>query len=136
MRMSGTRRAPSDRALILLLAAIMLLSALALLLGGRARQEARIVEIVLAGEVVERIALSGVDEGGYLYPLRTELGENILLIEPDGVSIISADCPDKLCVKRGKISSGLLPLTCLPHRLTVRVVGGDTASAIDAVSGR
>lgn len=124
----------TNRQLVLLLAAIVLVSALALLLGGRLQPTGRVAEIVLDGEVIARIDLDAVREA-YPYPVHTPWGENILLIEPDGVRVQSADCPDKLCVKRGKISDGLLPLVCLPHRLTVRIVGGEPAE-IDAVSGR
>ena len=44
-------------------------------------------------------------------------------VEPDGVSVTHADCPDHLCVKQGKITSSAIPIACVPHHLTVQIEG-------------
>ena len=44
----------------------------------------------------------------------------------------SADCPDKLCVKTGKIKDNSHDIICLPNKVRVEVT---KKSAIDAVSG-
>ena len=36
-----------------------------------------------------------------------------------------ANCPDKLCVKQGKISKDGETITCLPNKVTVTVYGED-----------
>ena len=65
------------------------------------------------------------------YPLtqngRYELngGTNILVIEDGAAYLSEADCPDKLCVRMGKISVSGQVITCLPNRLTVTVYGVD-----------
>lgn len=52
-------------------------------------------------------------------------GTNTLVIE-DGFAWLSyADCPDKLCMKQGKIHYEGQCLTCLPNKLTVTVEGGE-----------
>ena len=52
-------------------------------------------------------------------------GKNILKIEDGKAYMTHADCPDKLCVKRGEISRSGETITCLPHKLTVTVHSDD-----------
>lgn len=59
-------------------------------------------------------------------------GTNRLVIHDGEAWIEDADCPDGLCMKQGKISAQGEAVTCLPHRLTVVVEGGEK-SGIDAV---
>ena len=56
-----------------------------------------------------------------------------LLIEPDGVSFQTASCPDKLCVRTGKISQVGQTAVCLPARLSVTIEGGKRA--VDGITG-
>jgi len=52
----------------------------------------------------------------------------------DGVVYVSdANCPDKLCMNMGQISSIGQSIVCLPHKLVV-TVEGDKDSEIDAIS--
>lgn len=60
--------------------------------------------------------------------------ENILVIQDGSAWIKDANCPDKLCVKQGKISGSGQSLICLPHKLTVTVEGGKKEE-LDAVAG-
>lgn len=50
-------------------------------------------------------------------------GTNILVIENGFAYLSDANCPDKLCVKQGKIHYSGQCITCLPNRLTVTVYG-------------
>ena len=34
--------------------------------------------------------------------------------------MLSADCPDQICVKTGKLQENGLPVVCLPHRLAIQ----------------
>ena len=44
----------------------------------------------------------------------------------DGQAFIEeADCPDKLCVKHKPISRNGESIICLPHKLAIRIVGGE-----------
>ena len=52
-------------------------------------------------------------------------GTNILVIQDGAAYLIDADCPDKLCVRQGKIRVSGQVITCLPNRLTVTVYGAD-----------
>ena len=46
---------------------------------------------------------------------------NEIQIRSGSIGILSADCPDKLCVRQGFIEDSRLPVTCLPNRLVIRL---------------
>ncbi len=84
------------------------------------------------GREVQRIDLSAVTKP-YTMTLHGENGEeNIILVEHGAISIQSASCPDKLCVKRGKLSTNGIPLVCLPNHIIIEIV--DDTSQIDVVT--
>lgn len=54
-------------------------------------------------------------------------GYNVFIVNKDDsdnieISCIEADCPDKICVETGKVSTPDQPIVCLPHRVTARIV--------------
>ncbi len=54
--------------------------------------------------------------------LNTGDGEyNDILVENGKIRIADASCPDKLCVNMGYISEPLMPITCLPNHLVIRI---------------
>jgi len=53
---------------------------------------------------------------------------NEIEIRPGSIGMISASCPDKLCVHQGFINSTLLPITCLPNRLVIQLRQDDSTS--------
>lgn len=57
---------------------------------------------------------------------------NVISVRQNEIGMISADCPDKICVNQGFIHSDLLPITCLPNRLVIRL---ETNTTPDAVTG-
>ncbi|MGN1399330.1 MAG: NusG domain II-containing protein [Erysipelotrichaceae bacterium] len=59
-------------------------------------------------------------------------GTNILVIEQHKAYLLDADCPDKLCVKQGKISKCNQCITCLPNKLTVTIESDN--SEVDLIS--
>ena len=60
-------------------------------------------------------------------------GENLLIIRGGEAWIEEADCPDRLCVKQGKISRKGQMILCLPHRIIVKVISGEEET--DGISG-
>ena len=84
------------------------------------------VVVRVNGEEVVRYSLSR--DGRY----ELNGGTNILVIQDGEAYLIEADCPDKLCVRQGKISSTGQVITCLPNRLTVTVYGAD--NGVDIVT--
>ena len=46
---------------------------------------------------------------------------NTIEIKTGSIGIISATCPDKICVNQGFIHTSLLPITCLPNRVVIEL---------------
>ena len=65
------------------------------------------------GELVNEINLKKVTES---YEL--EIDGSRLLVENDGVTMLYADCPDKICVHRGKMHGGA-PIVCMPKKIVI-----------------
>jgi hypothetical protein len=56
------------------------------------------------------------------FSLLTDYEEiNMILIEDGGVRMYEANCPDKKCVKMGEITSAGQVITCIPHKLVVKI---------------
>lgn len=76
------------------------------------------------------VCVNGVETGRY--PLgqngRFELngGSNILMIENGQAWLEDADCPDKLCVRQGRVRLDGQVITCLPNKLTVTIYAGNS----------
>lgn len=49
-------------------------------------------------------------------------GYNVVEISGGTIFISEADCPDKTCIKTGKLTSEGVPIVCLPHRLVIKLV--------------
>ncbi len=58
---------------------------------------------------------------------------NFLVIEDGYCYMKEAECPDHLCIKQGKIDKVGQTIVCMPNRVVVTVVGGDT-SGLDSVA--
>ena len=79
--------------------------------------EGTVVHVLVAGE------------NKYTFPLNEDLekkiitvnGENVILIKDGKVSVKSADCPDRICVKHRFISKNGETIVCLPHKIVVEV---------------
>ena len=91
------------------------------------RQDGAYVVIRVDGTEVARYSLS--QDGQY----ELNGGTNVLRIENGSAYLVSADCPDLLCVKQGKIRYSGQTITCLPTRLTVTVCAADKGT-VDLVS--
>lgn len=53
-------------------------------------------------------------------------GYNRVVIDNREVYMESADCPDKVCVKTGRISRAGETIVCLPHKVVVEIKGGSS----------
>ena len=89
-------------------------------------------EVSVDGETVYELPLS---ENTERLITGTDGGTNKLIIS-DGVCYITeADCPDKLCIKQGKISKNGESIICLPHKLVVTIRGASNdINPIDAIT--
>lgn len=59
-------------------------------------------------------------------------GHNTLQIQDGSASITEADCPDKLCVRQGRISRVGESIICLPNQVVITIIG-EEGPEIDAV---
>lgn len=82
------------------------------------------------GEEVASFSLS--EEADYTIRSR-DGGVNELKIASGSVWLDSANCPDCLCVKQGKIRYAGDSIICLPHGVVVELTGED-ALGLDAVT--
>ncbi len=91
-------------------------------------EEAKVIaDIYQDGVLLQSIPLNMVTEA-YTFTITGENGaENEIEVRPGSIGILSATCPDKLCVHQGFISSSLLPITCLPNHLVIQVRVEDTS---------
>ena len=111
------------------LALVVLGSAAWIALGPRGGDDLRVV-IEVDGEVYYEAPLK---DGAGIFPISTSNGgENRVHIQEDLVFMDSANCPDQTCVKQGVIRDGTVPIVCLPHKVIVRIEGGD--SGLDAAN--
>ena len=43
-------------------------------------------------------------------------------VEHGSIQVVSADCPDQVCVRQGAISGGYVPIACVPHGLVIDIL--------------
>ncbi len=113
---------------IILIACVILLIAVLFLLSFKGSDKKLTAEIYAHGEKIHSIALSEVGES---YTLRINRCE--LLIEKDGVTFLSSDCADQLCVKKGKLTRQGDTMACVPEKVVV-VLSGAANENIDSVA--
>lgn len=99
----------------ILIGAILAVIAIAIAVLGLTKKDGDYVIVRVDGNEVAKYSLS--QDGEY----SLNGGTNILRIEGGKAYLVSADCPDHLCVKQGKVDQSGETITCLPNRLTVTV---------------
>lgn len=106
---------------LILLLIILALSAAGFGLLRSSASSSSIIEISVASEVVETHPLS--EDGVYL--IRTDYGYNIINASSGQVWVSKANCKGGDCMNFGKISREGELILCLPHKLSVRITGGE-----------
>ncbi len=115
---------------IQLVAVILGIAAISLFMGKAINKDGNSVLVSVDGKSVAEYSL---EEDGTYDLSGYDGGYNTLIIE-DGVAYLTeADCPDKLCVKQGKIKKVGETIVCLPHKVVIEVIGEGEAE-IDAIS--
>lgn len=111
------------RADIILIVSLLFVSAVALAVILLTRTNGGYAVVTLDGKEVGRYSLSR--DGEYT----VGDGSNIVAIEDGKVYMKHADCPDKTCIKRGRIFRSGESITCLPNRLNVYITGTSETGA-------
>lgn len=119
--MNSKKRIKNDIILIIFLLVIVCFIGTFIYLFNRNNTELY-VEICVNGRINDRFILETGNDSRK--ELNLETG-NVLIVENGAVYIKDADCPDKLCVKQGKITKAGQSIICLPNKLVVRIVGND-----------
>lgn len=92
-----------------------------------------IADIYQDGNLLTSITLDDVT-APYTFTVTGENGcVNEIEVRSGSIGIISADCPDKLCIHQGFACNGKLPIVCLPNRLVIQLREDDFVPA-DAVA--
>lgn len=108
-------------AAVLLSSAALLLSGL--LMGG---ERGSMVVIEVAGQIYGRYPLAY-----KTVELSTPYGSNTVELSPEGVRVTASDCPDQREMREGMISQPGQLLICLPHRLVIRITGGNSDADVN-----
>lgn len=85
-------------------------------------QGALVAVITQNGNVIRTIELDGAAPEKFVIPDENG-GGNTIRIADGEISVVSADCPDKDCVRRGVLKRAGESAICLPHRLVIRIAG-------------
>lgn len=119
-----------NKTLAMIFAGIAVLGVAGARLAGKIHIEKPIALIYENGKLIEQIDLTDV-ENDY----KIELGGNTVLVEKGQISIIKANCPDKLCITQGVISNGAKSIICLPNKVEIKIKDGSKSKEFDAVTG-
>ena len=93
--------------------------------------QAAYAQIFKDGELVETINLSAM-AGPIEITLESESRTNVIKGLMGKITIAEANCLFQLCTRQGWRNSGVIPIVCLPNRVTVRLISGATTD-IDGV---
>ncbi len=117
---------------LLLFGMVLLLCITSVLLLHRYRPDTLVAEIYQDGALVQTIDLTALKEPQEILLTNGEK-ENQILAENGQIAMLSANCPDHLCVRQGPIQNGIYPIVCLPNKIVIKLVSNKD-SAVDAVT--
>ncbi|MBR6478212.1 MAG: NusG domain II-containing protein [Lachnospiraceae bacterium] len=81
----------------------------------------RVAEIYQDGILIKSIPLTPDGESISFRVEGRDGAFNVIEVRNGSIAVTSASCPDKLCVHQGFHSDSLLPITCLPNHLVIRI---------------
>lgn len=105
---------------IVLAAVLLILGITGVLIVKYGLKSGNTADVYIDDKLVQTIDMSVDDE----YTFQTDKGSNKVEVRNGAVSMKSADCPDKVCVRMGTKNRNGETITCLPHKLVIEVHGG------------
>lgn len=112
---------------LLIIIILIILSLLPLYFNIYGTKDSTIAEVYSSGELIKTIDLSKIKDP-YTFDITSEYGKNTILAEKDKITVTDSDCPDKVCVQRGSLTtdnaadtSYSTPIVCLPHKLVIQI---------------
>jgi hypothetical protein len=71
--------------------------------------------------LIREIDISDVKEPYTVTIENEDGGRNVIEIRNGSVGVIEASCPDGLCMNMGFIDNSVMPVTCLPNHLVIKI---------------
>lgn len=94
-----------------------------------AKQTASFVQIYKNNELYKEIPL---DEDAE-FTIKDGEFENKIKIHDNGVEVVEANCPDKVCVKTGFINKPSQSIVCIPNKINIKIIDEKSDDKIDAI---
>lgn len=115
----------------ILTAIIFIISIWAFLLLKNRSGNSPTAEILLDGSSVRTLELSEfTEENSISFDID---GKNTIQVKDGRISVIYADCPDKVCVHQGERGIGCAdasPIVCMPNKLSIIIHSGAAPDAV------
>ena len=92
-------------------------------------EKAAFVEVYKDNELYKKIPLGEEAE----FTIKDGEHINKVKVHDNGVEVIEANCPDKVCVKTGFITKPSQSIVCIPNKLNIKIVDSNSDDSIDAV---
>lgn len=101
---------------LILIAVLMIFSLTPLMINFDSEKNFAVIKI--EGAVVYKVDLSEEKT----FTLAAGGGKNIIAIKNGAIAVLEADCPDKICVRRGAIKNIGEVIACVPHKVLIEIV--------------
>ena len=108
-----------NRIWIIIISAVILICVAIYIVGFGSANETDVVGIYSNSKLVEKIDLSKLDSERKI-TISGDNGKNVILAKKNSIKMLSAECPDKVCVNHGELKKGGAPIICLPNKLVIR----------------
>ena len=113
----------------IILGSVIIAAFIFLLFGTKPNNNLKIAEVFSDGNLIRRIDLSAVTDE-YEFTVDYNGRSNTVAVKHGSISVVAADCPDRICV----IRDGSTPIVCLPNKLMIKIVGTADENIPDTVS--
>lgn len=110
-------------AALIIIVLLVISTAGVLIYKNRMESSSRIALIKQDGKLIKTINLSTVKNSEEFIIKYKDNDFNKIKVEKGRIRITDANCPDKICVKKGWISKPGENIVCLPHRLIISIDG-------------
>lgn len=108
-----------NRIWVIIFSVVILICVAIYIVGFGSANETDVVGIYSNSKLVEKIDLSKLDSERKI-TISGENGNNVILAQKNSIKMLSAECPDKVCVDHGELKKGGAPIICLPNKLVIR----------------
>lgn len=108
-----------NRIWVIIFSVVILVCATIYIVGFNTSSNSSVVGIYSNSKLVEKIDLSQVEQEREI-TISGKNGKNVILVDKNSIKMLSAECPDKVCVNHGELKKGGAPIICLPNKLVIR----------------